>query len=78
MKDRVALIEKEAGVSRLVSNWDERTLATYQRIEHVDVTDRLLREFILNEKQLRVVADMRNKKPLPLDKAQELRRKGEL
>ena len=78
MKERVAVIQKEAGVSRLVSKWDEKSLATHKRAEQVDVTDLLLREFKLNEKQLKVVADMRNKKPLPLDNAQELMRKGEL
>ena len=61
MKERVAVIQKEAGVSRLVSKWDEKSLATHKRAEQVDVTDLLLHEFKLNEKQLKVVADMRNK-----------------
>ena len=78
MKERVAAVQKEAGVSRLVSKWDEKTLATHKDAERIDVTDLLLREFKLNEKQLKVVADIRKQKPLPLDKAQELMRKGEL
>ena len=78
MKDRVAAIQKEAGVSRLASKWDEKALKTYKPDQQIDVTDRLLREFKLNEKQLKIVADMRKQKPLPLEKAQELMRKGEL
>ena len=78
MKERVAVIQKEAGVARLVSKWDEKSLAAHKHDEQVDVTDRLLREFKLNEKQLKVVADLRHKKPLSLERAQELMRKGEL
>lgn len=78
MKDRVEAIRKEAGASQLVSKWDEKTLKGYKKSQQVEVTDQLLREFKLNEKQLKVVADMRKKKPLPLDQAQELMRKGEL
>jgi hypothetical protein len=78
MKERVAAVLKESGVSRLVSKWDEKTLKAYKSVQQVDVTDQLLREFKLNEKQLKVVADLRKQKPLPLDKAEELLRKGEL
>jgi len=78
MKDRVASIEKEAGVSRLVSKWDEKALKGYKPAQRVEVTDLLLREFKLNEKQLKVVADMRKQEPLPLKKAQELMREGKL
>jgi hypothetical protein len=78
MKERVAAIQREAGVSRLVSKWDEKSLATHKRAKQVDVTDLLLKEFNLNEKQLKVAADIRIKQPLPLDKARELMRKGEL
>jgi hypothetical protein len=78
MKERVAAIQKEAGVARLVSKWDEKALKAYKPDQQIDVTDQLLREFKLNEKQLKVVADLRKQKPLPLDQAQELMRKGEL
>lgn len=78
MKDRVAAIQKEAGVSRLVSKWDEKTLAEHKRSEKVDVTGALLREFKLTDKQKKVAEDLRTKEPLPLKKAEELLRKGEL
>lgn len=78
MKERVAAVQQEANVSRLVSKWDEPALKELKRAEKVDVTDLLLREFTLDEKQQKVVADLRQKKPLPLEKAEELMRKGEL
>ncbi len=78
MKERVQAIQKEAGVSQLVSKWDEKTLAKHKGAEQVDVTDLFLREFKLNERQMKIVADMRKKPPLPLKEAEELARKGEL
>lgn len=78
MKERVALVQQEAGVSRLVSKWDEAALKEHKRAEKVEVTDLLLREFTLNEKQRKVVEDLRKQKPLPIKKAEELMRKGDL
>lgn len=78
MKDRVEALQKETGVSQLVSKWDEKTLKGYKKSQQVEVTDQLLREFKLTEKQLKVVADMRTKEPLPLKQAEELMREGKL
>jgi hypothetical protein len=78
MKEHVASVQKEANVSRLISKWDEPALKELKRAERVDVTDLLLREFTLNEKQQKVVADLRKKKPLPLKEAEELLREGKL
>jgi hypothetical protein len=78
MNDRVEMVQKEAGVSQLVSKWDEKTLKGYKKSQQVEVTDQLLREFKLNEKQLKVVADLRKKEPLPLKKAKELMHEGKL
>ena len=78
MKDRLAEIQKEAGVARLVSKWDSKTLKEHQRAERLDVTDRLLREFNLSEKQMKVAKEIQTKPPLPLDKARKLTREGKL
>jgi len=78
LKDRLPEIQKEAGVSRLVSKWDEPTLKEFKRAEQVDVTDLLLREFKLDEKQQKVVTDLRMKEPLPLKEAEKLMREGKL
>jgi hypothetical protein len=78
MKERFEATKKETGVSQFISKWDAQALKAFPRNQQVDVTDLLLREFKLNEKQLKVVEDLRKKDPLPLDKAKELIRKGEL
>jgi hypothetical protein len=78
MKDRLPVIQKEAGVAKLVSKWDETALKEHGRAKQVEVTDLLLREFKLDDKKTKVAQDIRRKKPLPLDKAKELARKGKL
>lgn len=78
MTNRVAQVQKEAAVSKLVSKWDEATLKEHQKAEKIDVTDLLLQEFKLTEKQRSVIKDMKTKAPLPLETAKELMRKGEL
>jgi hypothetical protein len=67
IKDRLPEIQKEAGVSHLVSKWDEKTLEQHRNAERVDVTDLLVREFHPGEKQLKVIAELKHKEPVPLD-----------
>ncbi len=78
MQNRVDEVQRTTRVGRLVSKWDASTLTQFKKAEQIEVTDALLRDFRLNEKQMKVIADIRKQKPLPLDKAQELLRKGKL
>lgn len=78
MKDRVQAIQKEAGVSQLISKWNEKTLAEHKGDEKVDVTDLFLRGFKLNERQMKTVEEMRKRPPVPLEEAEELMRRGKL
>jgi hypothetical protein len=78
IKDRVELVQKQTGVSRLLSKWDEAGLKSYKSAEKVDVTEQLLGAFKLDAKQLKVAADIRKHEPLPLAKAKELLREGKL
>jgi hypothetical protein len=78
IKDRVELVQKQAGVSRLISKWDEAGLKPFKSAEKVDVTDPLLGAFKLDEKQLKVVSDIRKHDPLPLAKAKQMLREGKL
>ncbi len=78
MKERVAEIMKQAGVTRCVSKWDEAVLKGYPATARVDVTDLLLREFKLTDKQMKGVQELRTKPPLPLDRAQRQVREGKL
>ena len=72
IKARLPEIQKEAGVSKLVSKWDEATLKQHSKADRVDVTDLLVREFKPGEKELKVIADLKGKKPVPLDKIDKL------
>jgi hypothetical protein len=78
IKDRIPEIEKQAGVSMLVSKWDAAALKKYPNAEPVDVTDRLVRGFKPTEKQLKMITDILKQKPLPLEKCNELIRRGEI
>jgi hypothetical protein len=79
IKDRIPEIKKQAGVSVLVSKWDEKALKENSKAEQVDVTDQLVREFIQpTEKQLKVIESLRKAEPLPLEKCDELIRDGKI
>ena len=79
LKDRVPAIQKQAGVSVLISKWDEKGLAKFPDTARVDVTDKLVREFIQpDEKQSRMILSIEKSEPLPLEKCDELIRKGEI
>ncbi len=76
---RIPEIEKAAGVSVLISKWDERSLNNYKSAEKVDVTDNLMREFFTpTEKQLKVIDGIKKSVQLPLEKCNELIRKGKI
>ncbi len=78
IRERIPEIKKQAGVTVLVSKWDAPALAPYPNAEKVDLTGQLVREFKPAEKQLKVIADLQKQKPLPLEKCNELIRKGEI
>ena len=78
LKEQIPEIEKQAGATALVSKWDEQALAQYKDAAKVDVTGQLMHEFKPTEKQLKVIADLQKQKPLPLEKCDELIRKGEI
>ena len=79
LKTRLPEIQKSAGVSDLVSKWDEAALKKYSAAEKVDVTDTLVREFIApTAEQQKTLSEMEKVKPLPLDECNELIRKNEI
>jgi hypothetical protein len=78
IKDRVGLVQQEAGVARLVSKWDEAGLKPYPSAVKVDVTDQLLAAFRLDAKQLKLASEIRNHDPLPLAKAKQMVLEGRL
>jgi hypothetical protein len=79
IKDRIPEIEKQVGVTALVSKWDGKTLQTYKDVRCVDMTDQLVRQFIQpTEQQSKVISSMEKSEPLSPEKCEELIRKGEI
>jgi len=78
LEARLPEIQKAAGVSALVSKWDDAALKKYADAEKVDVTDRLVREFNPPEKQLKMIPEFEKHAPLPLKECDELIRKDEI
>lgn len=79
IKNRLPEIQKQAGVSVIVSKWDEATLQKYKAATRVDVTDKLVREFIQpDEKQSQIISSIEKSEPMPLEKCDEMIRKGEI
>jgi hypothetical protein len=75
---KLPAIQRELGVTRLVSKWDEATLAAVPEANRIDVTDRLAQEFKPDEKRRRTIEEMKKVKPLPLDEAKRKLKAGAL
>jgi len=58
-------IERNVGVSCLISKWDETALNDHPNAEQVDLTDQLAGEFKPGEKQLKVIESIKKSKPVP-------------
>jgi hypothetical protein len=69
IKDRLPEIQKKAGVSVLISKWDEEKLKQYPKAEKIDVTDALVEEFKPTEKQKKMLEEIKKTKPLSLEEA---------
>ncbi len=66
IKDRLPAIESAAGITALVSKWDNAGLKKYPGAERMDVTDPLVQEFNPTEKQLKIISSIEKNKPLSL------------
>jgi hypothetical protein len=80
LKDKLPAIQRELGITHLVSRWDESALQGVAEVDRVDVTDRLVRELLpsLTEKQQKTITEMRKTKPLPLAEVTKLTEAGKL
>ena len=78
IQEQMPEIKRHAGVTALVSKWDDQSLKQYANAGKTDVTGQLVREFKPTEKQLKVIVDLQSKKPLSLEQCNELIRKGEI
>lgn len=75
---RVSEIQRETGVIRVVSKWDEAALKNVAAADRIDVTAQLVRDCPLDEKQRKTMAEIGRNDPLPLAKAEELAKAGKL
>jgi len=65
VKDRLPDVAKQAGVQIIVSKWELSHQAP--DIEIVDVTDKIVALFHVNERGLKWCKEIQNTKPIPLD-----------
>ena len=69
LEGRLPALLGALGVDRLVSKWDEKALQSVPEKSRVDVTEKLVREFITpDEKQRKVLDSMKTSKPVPRGK----------
>jgi hypothetical protein len=73
VEERLPAIRKEAGVSELISKWDEATLAKHAGAERVDVTLALVKAFDPNERQLKTAVEIQKHAPISRQKAKQIR-----
>lgn len=78
LRERIPAVQRELGVTRLVSKWDRAALAQIPEAARVDATDRLVQEFKPDEKRQKTIAEMKKAKPVPLDRAQKMVRAGKM
>lgn len=72
LRDKLPALQKEAGVSRFVSQWDESSLRAIAPEDRIDVTSLLVGSFRVPEARLKQLDQMKLAKPLPLWKARLL------
>lgn len=73
IKDKLPEIAKEAGVDLIVSKWDVAFKAP--GAETVDITELVIKPFQPDEKVLRIIKDLKDKAPIPLE---ELRKQKDI
>jgi len=66
IKDNLPQIAEDANVIALVSKWDKKTLNRYKAAELIDVTDQMAAQFNPDEKTLKTIEQLKEKKPIPL------------
>lgn len=64
-------IQKAAGVTALISKWDEAGLKNHPGAEKVDVTMKLVEAFHPNERQRKFAIDIQKTKPVSLEQAKD-------
>lgn len=69
---RLEVVQREAGVTRVVSKWDDDALRGVPDADRIDITEALVRDVPLTDKQRATMRELAAKKPLPLWQAKLL------
>lgn len=78
LKEKLPEIQRELGITRLISSWDDASLVRIPQENRIDVTSRLVREFNPDDKRQKTIEQMKHSKPMPLERARQLLKKGKL
>jgi len=73
IQDQLPAIKQKAGVTVLVSKWDQDALAKYKNAAQVDVTMALVDAFNPNERQRKNAIAVLEHKPIPLEQAEQIK-----
>lgn len=63
---RLEVVRRETGVTRVISKWDDDALRNVPAADRIDITDALVRDLPLTDKQRATMRELATKKPLPL------------
>lgn len=72
IEDSLPEIKQNAGVTMLISKWDEESLAKYPSAELVDVTMMLVDAFQPSEGQRKSAIEIQESEPIPLEEAEKI------
>lgn len=73
IQERLPAIREEAGVTVLVSKWDQGTLRAYGNARQTDVTMALIDALAPTNRQRKYAIDIQKEDPIPLEKAKKIR-----
>ncbi len=73
IKDQLPEIKTRAGVSALISKWDEKELAKHPNAEQVDVTLALIDAFKPSERQRKSALEIQRHKPISIRQAERIK-----
>ena len=64
-EDEFSAVMQEVNVVEILSKWDKKSLKRYKSAELVDVTDSLIAKINPDEKTLKTIEQLKEKKPIP-------------
>ncbi len=75
-QESIAIAMEKAGVTVIVSKWDEEGLARHPDAEQVDVTMELVEVMGTNERQLNSISQIGDQPPVPMEELKKMLAEG--